>query len=42
MVRDRGIVPEGVNNAYTAPDDVIGVLGGGGVGTWVHDAYVSA
>ena len=26
-------VPEGVNSAYTVPDDVIGVLGGEG-GTW--------
>ena len=42
MVRVRVNVPEGVNSAYTVPDDVIGVLGGRGVGTWVHDAYESA
>ena len=31
LVRVRVNVPEGVNSAYTVPDDVIGVLGGRGV-----------
>lgn len=42
MVRVRVSVPEGVNSAYAVPDDVIGVLGGRGLGTWAHDAYESA
>ena len=37
VVRVRVNTPEGVNSAYTVPDDVIGVLGGEG-GTWGYNS----